>query len=121
MIKGVKFVAIPVRDQDRALEFYTASLGFTLVTDQPFNDTQRWIELRIPGSDTRVVLFTMDGHADRIGTAQGVTFLSANVQRTYDELVSRGVTFDGPPQTADWGSSAIFRDQDGNQFVISSK
>ena len=29
MIKAVKFVSIPVKDQDQALEFYTKKLGFT--------------------------------------------------------------------------------------------
>jgi catechol 2,3-dioxygenase-like lactoylglutathione lyase family enzyme len=35
MIRGVKFVSIPVTDQDRALAFYTDVLGFRLLTDQP--------------------------------------------------------------------------------------
>src|SRR5262245_33718344 len=52
MIKGIKFVGIPVRDQDKALEFYTKKLGFTVHTDQPFNDDQRWIELKAPGGET---------------------------------------------------------------------
>jgi catechol 2,3-dioxygenase-like lactoylglutathione lyase family enzyme len=60
MIKAIKFASIPVRDQDRALNFYTAKLGFAVATDQSFGDGQRWIELRIPGADTRVVLFTHD-------------------------------------------------------------
>jgi catechol 2,3-dioxygenase-like lactoylglutathione lyase family enzyme len=45
MIRGVKFATIPVTDQERALAFYTEKLGFRLITDQPFNETQRWIEL----------------------------------------------------------------------------
>ena len=57
MIKGVKFASIPVTDQDRALAFYTEKLGLRLLTDQPFSDEQRWIELGIPGADTRIVLF----------------------------------------------------------------
>jgi catechol 2,3-dioxygenase-like lactoylglutathione lyase family enzyme len=57
MIRGIKFASVPVSDQDRALAFYTEKLGFRLVTDQPFNDSQRWIELAIPGADTRLVLF----------------------------------------------------------------
>ncbi len=67
MIKGIKFVSISVRDQDRALQFYTEALGCTICTDQPFDDKQRWIELKFPGADTRVVLFTPDGQEDRIG------------------------------------------------------
>jgi predicted enzyme related to lactoylglutathione lyase len=121
MIKGIKFVGIPVRDQDRALEFYTKQLGFTVLTDQPFNDKQRWIELRIPGADTGVVLFTPEGHEDRIGSFHSISFWSSNVQKTYDELVSRGVEFVSPPKTADWGTAAIFKDPDGNQFVLGSK
>ena len=121
MIKGIKFVSIPVRDQDTSLAFYTEKLGFSLVTDQPFNDEQRWIELKMRGVDTRIVLFTPPGHERLIGLQQSVTFFSADVGKTYDELSSRGVEFEGPPQVADWGTAAVFRDPDGNQFVISSK
>ncbi|HET9131315.1 MAG TPA: VOC family protein, partial [Terriglobia bacterium] len=66
MITHVKFVSIPTRDQDLALAFYTEKLGFKLVADQPHDDKRRWIELRIGGSDTRFVLFTMD--ESRIGS-----------------------------------------------------
>lgn len=121
MIKGIKFVGVPVRNQDRSLEFFTKKLGFTIATDQPFNDEQRWIELRIPGADTGIVLFTPPGHEDRIGSFHSISFWTNNVQKTYEELSARGVEFVGPPKTADWGSSAIFKDPDGNQFVLGSK
>src|SRR5262249_28759400 len=62
MITQLKFVGIPIADQERALRFYTEKLGFTVATDQPFSDQQRWIELRVANSPTRVVLFTPDGH-----------------------------------------------------------
>ena len=52
MIRGIKFVGIPVRDQDAALKFYTEMLGFKVTTDQPFNDKQRWIEVKLPGAET---------------------------------------------------------------------
>ncbi|MFL5575155.1 MAG: VOC family protein [Gemmatimonadaceae bacterium] len=120
MIKGIKFASVPVRDQDRALAFYTGSLGFQLATDQPLDDTQRWIELRIPGADTRLVLFTPSGHEDRIGGFQNVTFRADDVEKTYEELSARGVEFTGPPRRAEWGTAAIFRDPDGNSFVLSS-
>ncbi|MEA2207339.1 MAG: hypothetical protein QOE77_4115 [Blastocatellia bacterium] len=56
MIKAMKFVSIPVRDQQRALEFYTTKLGFRIITDQPFNDEQRWIELGVGRSGSGVTL-----------------------------------------------------------------
>jgi predicted enzyme related to lactoylglutathione lyase len=121
MIKSVKFVSIPVRDQNKALDFYTKKLGFQIMTDQPFGNGQRWIELRIPGGDTGVVLFTPQGQENRIGTFSGVSFLSDNVQRTYDDLSARGVEFAQPPKKESWGTSAIFKDSDGNAFVLSSR
>jgi catechol 2,3-dioxygenase-like lactoylglutathione lyase family enzyme len=45
VIKSIKFVGVPVSDQQRALDFYTKTLGFRVITDQPFDDKQRWIEL----------------------------------------------------------------------------
>jgi catechol 2,3-dioxygenase-like lactoylglutathione lyase family enzyme len=121
MIKGIKFVTIPVTDQDRALAFYTEQLGFVVATDQPFDEHQRWIELRIPGADTRVVLFVMEGEPARIGGAQPITFVADDVERTYRELSARGITFTAPPSRYDWGSGAVFSDPDGNKFLISSK
>jgi len=122
MIKGIKFASIPVKDQDKALKFYTTALGFGIVTDQPMGPgQQRWLELRIPGAETRVVLFTADGHEDRIGTFQGISFFTDDVQKTYEEMKKRGVEFSEGPTKQDWGTYAIFKDVDGNQFVLGSK
>lgn len=120
MIKQVKFVSVPVADQKRALDFYTQKLGFKVVTDQEFDEKQRWIELGIPGAQTGVTLFTPDGHKDRIGTFSAISFHCDNCERTYEELKGRGVEFDGPPQKMPWGTFAKFRDSEGNQFVMSS-
>jgi catechol 2,3-dioxygenase-like lactoylglutathione lyase family enzyme len=121
MIKAIKFVSIPVRDQDQAVRFYTEKLGFQILTDQPFDDKQRWIELRIPGSETKVVLFTPSGHEDRIGSFSNVTFVTDDIDRTYQELKDRGVLFLAAPTKQPWGQFAKFEDVDGNQFVLSTK
>ena len=120
MIKGVKFVSIPLSDQDRALAFYTDKLGFRILTDKPFDGKQRWIELSIRGAETGVVLFTADAHKDRIGTFSDISFHCQDLQKTNEELVLQGVEFAGPPQKQPWGSFVIGKDPDGNQFVLSS-
>jgi catechol 2,3-dioxygenase-like lactoylglutathione lyase family enzyme len=120
MIKGIKLAGIPTRDQDRALAFWTEAIGFVVHTDQPFDDGQRWIELRIKGSDTHLALFTPNGHEDRIGEFSSISFYCDNVERTYEQLAARGVEFTGPPKAEDWGTAVIFRDPDGNSFVLSS-
>ena len=120
MITHLKFVGIPTTDQDRALRFYTEKLGFAVSTDQPFGDTQRWIEMRVANAVTRVVLFTPEGHEDRVGTQFNGSFACDNVQATYRQLKERGVEFVAEPQQQPWGEFAIFKDPDGNRFVLSS-
>lgn len=120
MIKQLKFVGMPVSDQSRALAFYVEKLGFEVATDQPMSDKQRWIELRIGNSQTRIVLFTPDGQEDRIGTFFNGSFACDDVQATYRQLMARGVEFLKPPEKQPWGEFAILKDPDGNQLVLSS-
>ena len=119
MIKQVKFVSIPTKDQDRALKFWTEQMGFRVVTDQPMGN-QRWIELSIPNAQTRVVLFTPEGHEERVGGFFNGSFGADNVEYTYEKLKAKGVEFAAPPTKQPWGTFATFRDPDGNTFVLSS-
>jgi catechol 2,3-dioxygenase-like lactoylglutathione lyase family enzyme len=120
MIKAIKFANIPVTDQDRALEFYTKKLGLRVISDRPFNSRQRWIELGIPRAETRLVLFTAPGQDSLMGGLMNVTFSADDVEATARELKTRGVEFVQEPKKADWGTTAIFKDPDGNQFVLST-
>jgi catechol 2,3-dioxygenase-like lactoylglutathione lyase family enzyme len=120
MIRGIKLAGIPVRDQDAALKFYTEKLGFKVLTDQP-HVNQRWIELGIPGAESRLALFTPPGHENRIGGFQPLTFWCDDVETTTKTLKSKGVEFAKNPQKEVWGTFAIFKDTDGNQFVLSNK
>jgi catechol 2,3-dioxygenase-like lactoylglutathione lyase family enzyme len=120
MIRGLKIVSIPVTDQDVALKFYTEKLGFKVATDQPFGK-QRWIELTIPGADTSLALFTPDGHEDRIGGFQPMTFWCDDVFQTAKTLEARGVELTRQPVKEIWGTMGMFKDPDGNQFVFSSR
>src|SRR3954469_20518788 len=89
MIKQIKFVSIPVADQNRALDFYTEKLGFTIITNPPFDKKQRWIELRVPKAETRIVLFTMEGDEKKIGSVMPATFSCDDSDKTYEELQGR--------------------------------
>ena len=122
MIKGIKFVNVPVSDQVRALAFYTEKLGLTVATNQPMGPGgQRWIELKIPGADTRISLFTPPGHEDRVGTFVPLSLWSDDVESSYETLRARGVQFDAPPKKEPWGTSVIFKDSEGNQLHLGSR
>jgi predicted enzyme related to lactoylglutathione lyase len=121
MITNIKFISIPVADHDRAVEFYTKKMGFMITTDQQFGPSSRWVEMKIPKGETGIVLFTPPGHEDRIGTFMPMSYQCDNVQRTYEELKARGVEFVQEPKVESWGTSAIFKDSEGNQFVLGTK
>ena len=90
-------------------------------TDQPFGPGQRWIELMIPGSDTNLGLFTPDGHENRIGGFQSMTFWTDDVFATAEQMKKNGVDLTDGPRKEIWGTMAKFRDPDGNEFVFSSR
>ena len=121
MIKRIKFLGIPVQNQDRALAFYTEKLGFRILTDQAFSEDQRWIELSLPGAETGIVLFTPKGHEDRVGTFVNSSCEVDNIEKTYTELVEKGGEFSGPPQQQPWGKFVMMQDSEGNQIVLSSR
>ncbi len=120
MIKKVKFISIPVLDQTRALAFYTEKLGFLVTTDAPMGPGARWIELGIPGADTGVVLFTAPGQESWIGSFMNLSFATDDVVATAAQYKAAGVEFVQEPKVEPWGTSAIFKDSEGNQFVLSS-
>ena len=121
MLKRVKFVGIPVRDQDKALAFWTKKFGLQVATDQPTGDGQRWIELKIPGAQTGFALFTPAGHENRIGTFQNMSLEVDDVESAYRHLKEIGVEFTQPPKKEQWGTSAVFKDPDGSLFLIASR
>ena len=103
------------------MRFYTEKLGLRILTDQEFNEKQRWIELSIPGAEAGIALFTPDGHEDRIGTFVNTSWEVDDIDKTYADLLARGVEFSGPPQKQPWGTYAILKDSEGNQIVLGSR
>lgn len=115
MLKRIKFVTVPVRDQDRALRFYTEKLGLRIFTDQSMGD-RRWIELQVPGSETMLVLHEQRDHQP--GSMPAVVFVADNVQATFEALRAKGVEFTQPPKKAPWGESAMLQDSEGNLILF---
>ena len=88
-------------------------------SDQPFGPSGRSVELKIGRADTRVVLFPFPDRQP--GGFLNVVFQSDDVQKAYEELRARGVELTQEPKTEAWGTSAMFRDSEGNVVLISSK
>jgi predicted enzyme related to lactoylglutathione lyase len=116
MLKRINFAALPVKDQSRALEFYTQKVGLRVFTDQTMGD-MRWIELKIPGAETMLVLHHKPMHTPS-ANEPALALLADDVQATYDELRAKGVEFTQPPKKEHWGEHAIFKDSEGNLILF---
>lgn len=119
----VKQTSVPVEDYDRALKFYTEKLGFVVEVDQIFGEEEgrvlRWIELGSGSGDARLVLHTPKEHFDRIGTFSNIMFHAEDMDKTYKEMVEKGIEFVMVPTKEQWGTFAIFKDSEGNTFCLS--
>jgi catechol 2,3-dioxygenase-like lactoylglutathione lyase family enzyme len=113
-------VAVPVSDQDRAIEFYTEKLGFNLDADIPVDANYRWVEVSPPAGGTALAIVPPPPHArDRIGVDTGVILTTDDIDEAHDELSARGVDLD---EVSRMGGPVppmlFFRDQDGNTLLI---
>lgn len=114
---AIEILSIPVTDQQRAKEFYEQTLGFKLISDEPFEQGMRWVQLEPPGGGTNITLVTwFEGL--RPGSLTGMVLACEDVDATYDELRARGVTFTAPPEDMPWGRFANLQDPDGNGWLL---
>jgi catechol 2,3-dioxygenase-like lactoylglutathione lyase family enzyme len=111
MITNVSKVVVPVDDQQRALEFWTTTIGFTAVRDDVYAD-ERWIEVKPPHQDVMLVL-------SRRRSDETLFFSCPDIEQTYAELSRRGVKFSLPPAGERFGAWALFEDNEGTQYVLS--
>jgi predicted enzyme related to lactoylglutathione lyase len=48
----------------------------------------------------------------------GIAFYVDDLDKTYMEMSSKGVEFTTKPKKTEWGSYAMFKDLDGNEFWL---
>jgi predicted enzyme related to lactoylglutathione lyase len=121
MIEGVSQVIVEVEDQDRALRFWTETMGFELAQDAPYDEARRWIEVQTRDKTTNLVLGLRQSERptvpDELPTSN-VFFYCDDLPQTYAELRARGVEFPQPPVRHSWGWWSMFQDPEGNRFAL---
>ena len=115
-ITGIRTVSIPVDNQDAALAFYTGSLGFTVLRDNPTPNGGRWIELA-PGGDNAIV--TREPAATEVTRgAIGIRFTTDDAEAAHAALLAAGVDIDEILRWPGVPAMFAFRDPNGNPFSI---
>ena len=125
MNQTIAHIALIVRDYDEAIDFFTGTLGFSLLEDtyQPEQD-KRWVVVAPPGGGTTLLLARAATSTQEsfIGNQSGgrvFLFLSTDdFRRDFDMLVANGVEIVREPKTADYGTLAVFKDLYGNLWDL---
>ena len=113
---------IVVDDYDRAIDYYTNILGFTLTEDTVLSPEKRWVTVR-PGTNGASILLALaatEAQASRIGNQTGGRvgfFLHTDTfDADYARMKAAGVVFIDQPRTEEYGKVIVFVDLYGNKW-----
>jgi catechol 2,3-dioxygenase-like lactoylglutathione lyase family enzyme len=126
MLKNLMFATIYVSDQDRALAFYTDSLGLEKTADNP---TPEGRFLTVAPADKSAQIVLWPGNPGQLGPAVdaaepgmliGTIWLEADdLRKEFEVLRSRGVEFVQPePEDYAFGVRVTVLDPDGNRIEL---
>jgi lactoylglutathione lyase len=116
-VTRVRTIGVPVRDQDKALEFYTTVLGLKKTLDVPMGSGRRWIEVSPPRGGTTIALTTAKPGAPA-SVETGIRLCVGDADAFRQHLLASGASAD---EVLRWpGVPPMFavRDQDGNGLEI---
>ncbi|MGH3303615.1 MAG: VOC family protein [Streptosporangiaceae bacterium] len=113
----VRTVGVPVRDQDRALDFYTTVLGLDKSLDVRMGPGRRWIEVAPAGGGTTLALVPAKPGAPA-GVETGIRLCATDADAFRRHLLDLGASADEVLRWPGVPPMFAFRDQDGNGLEI---
>jgi lactoylglutathione lyase len=116
-VTRLRTVGIPVRDQDRALSFYTQVLGFDKSLDVGMGAGARWIEVTPPCGGTTVALVPEKPDAPA-GVETGIRLCAADADSFRRHLLEHGASAGEVLRWPGVPPMFAFRDPDGNGLEI---
>ena len=125
----VTIISIPVRDQEKALQFYTIKLGFIKKKDMPLGGGNRWLTLvsKDDQDGIEILLEPAPLHFEPSKVFQNALleakmpytqFDVDSVDDEYNRLKELGVAFIVEPKVYDTVKYAVFNDTCGNNIQI---
>lgn len=125
----VTLISIPVRDQEKALKFYTEKLGFIIKRDAPLGGGNRWLTLVSPEwqDGPELLLEPAPNHFEPSKVYQdalmeaGIPYTQFdvdNVDTEYERLTKLGVDFSVNPTEMGTVKVAVFNDTCGNNIQL---
>lgn len=125
MNQRLALISLVVDDYDRAIEYYTSVLGFSLEEDSKLSETKRWVVVRPVGNGTCGLLLAKasgEEQMSRIGNQTGgrvFLFLHTDdFHRDHQRLIEKGVEFIRGPVVEPYGTVGVFKDRFGNLWDL---
>jgi catechol 2,3-dioxygenase-like lactoylglutathione lyase family enzyme len=121
MLEKVVYVTVFVKDQEKALDFYTNVLGFEKRVDSPKPDGPRALSVGLKGQDLQLVLWPGipgQGQPYKGHSTAAYTIDTKDCRKAFEALKSRGVKFDTEVLENPFGYAAVFQDPDGNRLQL---
>src|SRR5271166_3080044 len=124
MIEKLLNVVVVVKDQDKAVDFYSRALGLEKRTDFTPPGGSRWVTVAPKGQDIEIVLLQAGSGGDpanqlQPGKSPQWAFRTTDCRKDFEEMKLRGVKFnEEQPAQYPWGILATFKDPDGNPFSL---
>ena len=117
-ITGVAAVGVPVRDQDRALEFYVGILGLEKRLDAPMPGGGRWIMVAPSGVGGTTLALVEAHEGVPAGVETGIRLATADAGAAHARLSAGGVEVGEILRWRGVPAMFAFRDQDGNGLEL---
>src|SRR5512138_1160915 len=107
-------VTVYVKDMDRAVKFYSETLGLRLA--YRFGDHWAAVEL---AKGLTIGLHPANDQAPALGGGMAIGLeLAGDIHEAMRQLEAKGVKFDGPVNTGKSGSFVGFKDPDGHLLYL---
>jgi lactoylglutathione lyase len=116
-IRDIRTIGVPVRDQDRALRFYTTVLGFDTRMDFSTAAGVRWVEVAPPGAGTSIAL-VLEHDGVPAGVETGIRLTTADAEADHATLLASGVDVGDVLRWPGVPPMFAFHDQDGNGLEL---
>ncbi|WP_424965727.1 VOC family protein [Dinoroseobacter sp. S375] len=124
MPRRLAALSLVVDDYDRAIAFFTQTLGFELREDTRLSDTKRWVRVAPPGAETEFLLAraATPSQVAVIGQQGGgrvwLFLETEDFGADFARLSAAGVPFESPPRDEPYGTVAVFADPWGNRWDL---
>jgi catechol 2,3-dioxygenase-like lactoylglutathione lyase family enzyme len=122
VITGIASTSVFVKDQQESLTFWVEKVGFEVICDLELESNFRWVEIAPRTSNSSINLYPKLLISSKDLKPMPVIVFSTNdIDSTFNNLKANGVTFSRKPLKSILGIHAMFKDIDGNEFLILEK